>query len=134
MVKEKSAPAGGGTPTGARQEMAAGMAHNSYANSTTNSAERQPFRVSDLLLHGAENGIFRRDLMNLTGYRDRELRLLIETERRQGCPILSDNVHGYFLPGNRRNVTAVSGPSVLERQRSRRRQMQSKGRCCRIDE
>ena len=23
-----------------------------------------------------------------------------ETERRQGVPILSDNIHGYFLPGN----------------------------------
>lgn len=25
---------------------------------------------------------------------------MIETERRQGIPILSDNVRGYFLPGN----------------------------------
>lgn len=38
--------------------------------------------------------------MSLTGFSDRELRLMIEAERRQGVPILSDNVHGYFLPGD----------------------------------
>jgi hypothetical protein len=38
--------------------------------------------------------------MALTGLSDRELRLMIENERRQGIPILSDNAHGYFLPGD----------------------------------
>lgn len=56
--------------------------------------------VADLLLCGAENAISRRDLMALTGYKDRELRLLIEAERRQGIPILSDNINGYFLPAS----------------------------------
>ena len=67
---------------------------------TTSPAENQPFRIADLLHPGAENAISRRDLMVMTGLSDRELRLMIETERRQGVPILSDNIHGYFLPGN----------------------------------
>ena len=77
------------------------MAHVSTKDSTISAAGRQPFRVADLLLHGAENAIPRRDLMALTGMSDRELRLKIEVERRQGCPILSDNIHGYFLPGDK---------------------------------
>lgn len=60
---------------------------------------RNPW-VADLLLCGAENAVSRRDLMALTGYKDRELRLLIEAERRQGIPILSDCVGGYFLPAS----------------------------------
>ena len=67
---------------------------------TTSPAENQPFRIADLLHPGAGNAIPRRDLMALTGLSDRELRLMIESERRKGIPILSDNAHGYFLPGN----------------------------------
>ena len=74
--------------------------HASTKDSTISAAGRQPFRVADLLHPGAENAIPRRDLMSLTGFSDRELRLMIEAERRQGVPILSDNVHGYFLPGD----------------------------------
>lgn len=75
-------------------------AQPSTRNDTTSPAERQTFRVADLLLHGAENAIPRRELMALTGYRDRELRLLIEQERRRGCPILSNCIGGYYLPGD----------------------------------
>ena len=67
-------------------------------DSTTPAAEGQTFHVADFLRPGAENAMFRRDLMAMTGLRDRELRLMIEAERRQGIPILSDNIHGYFLP------------------------------------
>lgn len=69
----------------------------STSEHTTSPAENQPFRVSGLLHPGAENAIPRRDLMVLSGCTDRELRRLIETERRQGIPILSDNQHGYWL-------------------------------------
>lgn len=72
-------------------------AHASTRDFTTSPAERQPPRIADLLHPGAENAIPRRDLMALTGCTDRELRLLIQAERRQGCPILSDNAHGYWL-------------------------------------
>lgn len=61
------------------------------------SAAGRQFQIADLLLPGAESAISRRDLMALTGLRDRELRRQIEVERRQGCPILSDNQHGYWL-------------------------------------
>lgn len=76
------------------------MTTTSTKDSIISAADSQTFHISDLLHPGAENGIFRRDLMSLTGMSDRELRLMIEAERRQGCPILSDNVHGYFLPGD----------------------------------
>lgn len=75
-------------------------AHASTYDSTTPAAERQPPRVADLLHPGAENAIPRRDLMALTGCTDRELRRQIEAERRQGIPILSDCLHGYFLPSD----------------------------------
>lgn len=75
------------------------MATTSTTDDTISAAGRQ-FQIADLLRPGAENAVSRRDLMALTGLRDRELRLLIETERRQGCPILSDCVGGYFLPGS----------------------------------
>ena len=82
--------------TGAASRQATTSTHDD----TTSSAGGQPFRVSDLLHPGAENAISRRHLMTLTGLRDRELRLLIEKERRQGVPILSDNFRGYWLSDN----------------------------------
>lgn len=72
----------------------------SASKHTTSPAENQPPRIADLLHPGAENAIPRRELMTLTGLSDRELRLMIEVERRQGTPILSDCLHGYFLPGD----------------------------------
>ena len=75
--------------------------HASTQEHTIPAAEKQSFRIADFLHPGAENAIPRRDLMALTGCSDRGLRLKIEAERRQGCPILSDNVHGYFLPGDK---------------------------------
>jgi len=76
------------------------MTTASTTNYTRSAADSQTFRIADLLSPGAESAISRRDLMSLTGFTDRELRLRIEAERRQGVPILSDNVHGYFLPGD----------------------------------
>ena len=102
MERRKGARAGAATPTRAVETgTPAKMATTSTTKYTPSAAGRQPFRVADLLLPGAENAIPRRDLMALTGCSDRELRLKIEAERRQGCPILSDNVHGYFLPGDK---------------------------------
>lgn len=59
------------------------------------------FQIYDLLPVGENNAISRRELMNLTGMRDRELRLQITAERRAGALILSsvDSVRGgYFRP------------------------------------
>ena len=94
MSETTKTRAGAATPTRAVETgTPAKMATTSTTKYTPSAAGRQPFRVADLLLPGAENAIPRRDLMALTGCSDRE--------RRQGCPILSDNVHGYFLPGDK---------------------------------
>lgn len=87
---------------GLAEETGAASRHttNSKNHNTTNTAQRQIGEISQLLLCGAENAIPRRELMSLTGYSDRGLRLQIEAERRQGIPILSDNQHGYFMPGS----------------------------------
>ena len=75
---------------------------------TTPAAEGQTFHVADFLRPGAENAMFRRDLMAMTGLRDRELRLMIEAERRQGIPILSDNIHGYWLSDDSAEIKKFS--------------------------
>lgn len=101
MMKTEKAPTSAATLTGAVENGPISQtAHASTTEFTTPACNRQPFRIADFLHPGAENAISRRDLMALTGMSDRELRLMIQAERRQGCPILSDNVHGYFLPGD----------------------------------
>ena len=101
MSEMKKAPTSAATLAGAVENgPVCETAHASTTEFTTPPAERQQFRVADFLHHGAESAISRRDLMALTGLPDRDLRRLIEAERRQGVPILSDNQHGYFLPGD----------------------------------
>ena len=102
MIRDKrKTRAGAATPTRAVENGTASQtAHASTTEFTTPPAERQQFRVADFLHHGTESAVSRRDLMALTGLPDRDLRRLIEAERRQGIPILSDNARGYFLPGD----------------------------------
>lgn len=101
MKKTESARPGAATPGRAVENgTACKTAHASTKDSTTPAAENQPFRIADLLHPGAENAVHRRDLMALTGLSDRELRRMIEAERRLGVPILSDCIGGYFLPGS----------------------------------
>lgn len=57
-------------------------------------------KIASLLLSGQENAIPRRELERITGLDGRKVRLLIESERRSGTPILSDCSNGYYLPGN----------------------------------
>lgn len=63
-------------------------------------------RISNLLSSGAENGIGLRDLCNMTGLSQREVRQVIQRERLNGAPILSNNRDGYFLPGNEMEVAS----------------------------
>lgn len=101
MSETKKAPTSAATLTGAVEtEAASRQSTTSTHDSITSADNRQPFRIADFLHSGAESAISRRELMARTGMSDRELRLMIQAERRQGCPILSDNVHGYFLPGD----------------------------------
>ena len=55
-------------------------------------------RVADILGYGQAAAVPLRHLVMVTGWSGREVRRQIEKERRQGTPILSDNVSGYFLP------------------------------------
>ena len=101
MSEKKKAPTSAATLKGAVENgRVCKTVQSPTSEHTTSPAENQPFRIADLLHPGAGNAIPRRDLMALTGLSDRELRLMIESERRKGIPILSDNAHGYFLPGN----------------------------------
>lgn len=56
--------------------------------------------IADLLLQGQENAIPLRQLKAVTGMKGRTIRKMIESERRRGIPVLSDNVGGYFLPAD----------------------------------
>ena len=56
--------------------------------------------ISSLLMHGQENGLHLSDLTKMTGRTEREVRMMIHSERRRGVPILSNNRDGYFLPGS----------------------------------
>ena len=98
MERRKGARAGAATQTRAVENgRVCKTVQPSTCDSTIPAAEGQPFRVADLLHSGAEDATSRRQLMSLTGLSDRELRLMIEAERRQGVPILSDNQRGYWL-------------------------------------
>ncbi len=57
-------------------------------------------QISDFLMHGAENAVPLRHLKAVTGMEGRTIRRKIESERRRGIPILSDNLNGYFLPAS----------------------------------
>ena len=72
---------------------------NPYEDYTTAQSGGQG-TISRLLLAGSGNGLHLQDLVRLTGLTEREVRLQIHAERRQGVPILSDNASGYFLPGS----------------------------------
>ena len=56
--------------------------------------------IAKLLTYGQSNAIPLKHLVTLTGLPEREIRRQIESERRQGIPILADCVGGYFLPAD----------------------------------
>lgn len=98
MTKNKKACPAGGTAEQAKREShwASG---NPYGNYTTTQSGGQG-AISRLLMEGSENGLHLQDLVRLTGWPERDVRKAIQAERKHGTPILSDNVNGYFLPGN----------------------------------
>lgn len=91
MEEKKNCP-GGGTPG---QQMALeGFEEPTPADSII----PQQQRISSFLSRGKENSISRKRLVNMTGFGERSVRLMIQRERLNGIPILSDNETGYFLP------------------------------------
>lgn len=97
-MNEKKIPAHGGNRERVKAETAAlaGTAISIF-NSTTAAAGRQSGFIAGLLLYGAENGLTLKDLERVTGWPGRTIRKAIESERRAGALIISDNRNGYYL-------------------------------------
>lgn len=79
-----------------RAETACG-ARFPHSDSTTAAADRQA--VSDLLCVGEENGVTMKRLLQVLNGDSRTVRLRIEYERKNGCPILSGR-NGYWICGS----------------------------------
>lgn len=88
----------------------------STQKNTILAAERQPFRIADLLLRGQDNALPMRHLRELTGLDSRTIRRMIETERRNGALILSNNRDGYFMASDLAEVQRFTR-SMLHRSR-----------------
>lgn len=107
MSDKKKAPAGGGTPTGAGWEKAAGKTHNSYINHTTAAAWRQHEIVTDMIPCGRENAIKLPQVAQLLDTDSRTARLMIQRARRS-VPVLSDNASGYWISNDPNEVRRFS--------------------------
>lgn len=83
--------------TGQAETAACGRAAISSNYSTTAPACRQA--VSDLLCVGEENGMTMKRLLQVLNGDSRTIRLRIELERKNGCPILSGR-NGYWICGS----------------------------------
>ena len=105
MKNKKSARRDAATSKRAKREShwASG---NPYQKSNTEFGGDQAGGIGSLLMTGSENGLHLQDLVRLTGEDQRTVRAMIHDERRQGMPILSDCVHGYFLPGSQQECEA----------------------------
>lgn len=108
-IEKENAPAGAGTPTEARNEDFE-VNHSAFDSITDGGKTLQIF---ELLHVGAENALTLRELVQLTGEDERSLRRRIQAERKAGKLILSDCLHGYFLPASeqeaRRFIRSMSG-------------------------
>ena len=62
-------------------------------------------KISNFLLHGQDNAVPLRYLIQITGIDGRTIRQMIAIERKAGIPILSDNMNGYYLPASSVEVT-----------------------------
>lgn len=96
MTTNKKAPAGAGTPTRAAGDGLPTM----YPTKNFTTSEGKTLHISALLHPGAENGIKLPELVKLTGQEERIVRRRIQAERKAGKLILSDCLHGYFLPAS----------------------------------
>ena len=79
------------------------------------------FRISDHLSTGKENAINTNELSRLYGFNSREIRSLVETERKQGSMICSDH-NGYYL--------AESFAEVLTWNNSMKRRIKNMEKSC----
>ena len=82
-----------------RERMGAetGQDTTSTINDTTPTPSGQAVKIADLLGHGQNAAVPLRNPKELAGLPGREVRRMIEAERRAGALIISDNAHGYYL-------------------------------------
>lgn len=108
-IEKEKAPAGAGTPTRAAGDGLSTM----YPTSDFTISAGNVLHISDLLHPGAENGVKLTELASLVGEDERIVRRRIQAERKAGKLILSDCLHGYFLPASeqeaRRFIRSMSG-------------------------
>lgn len=108
-IEKENTPAGAGTPTRAAGDGLPTM----YPTSDFTISAGNVLHISDLLHPGAENGIKLLELASLVGEDERIVRRRIQAERKAGKLILSDCLHGYFLPASeqeaRRFIRSMSG-------------------------
>lgn len=71
--------------------------------------------IKDFISTGEENAVSLAELCRITGLENRTLRLVIETERRNGTVICS-SVNGYFYPETEQELQAY-----VHRERARSR-------------
>ena len=95
-TKKRTAPARVAARTEARNEDFA--VNHSAIDSIMDS--RKTLQIFELLHVGAENALTLRELVQLTGEDERSIRRRIQAERKAGKLILSDCLHGYFLPAS----------------------------------
>lgn len=100
MPEKENTPVGAGTPTRAAGDGLPTM----YPTSDFTISAGNVLHISDLLHPGAENGIKLLELASLVGEDERIVRRRIQAERKAGKLILSDCLHGYFLPENSSDV------------------------------
>ncbi len=101
MTTKENARAGIAVPAQAVETGAASrQTTTSTSKRTTPAAERQPFRIADLLAPGEENAIPLKHIKQLVNLPGREIRKRIQLERLQHIPILANNRSGYYLAEN----------------------------------
>ena len=109
LCEKEKAPAGAGTPTRAAGDGLSTM----YPTKNFTTSTGKVLHISDLLHPGAENGVKLTELAALTNQDERIVRRRIQAERKAGKLILSDCLHGYFLPVSereaRRFILSMSG-------------------------
>ena len=109
LCEKEKAPAGAGTPTRAAGDGLPTM----YPTKNFTTSAGKTLHISDLLHPGAENGVKLTELAALTNQDERIVRRRIQAERKAGKLILSDCLHGYFLPASeqeaRRFIRSMSG-------------------------
>ena len=108
-IEKEKAPVGVPAPAGAAGNGLPTM----YPTKDFTTSTGKVLHISDLLNPGAENGIKLPELAALTNQDEREVRRRIQAERKAGKLILSDCLHGYFLPASeqeaRRFIRSMSG-------------------------